>query len=85
MLLRVKNVKYLSEYKLELLFSDGKKKIVDFEEWLEEGGSYIVPLRKLDYFKKVHLDGFKYTICWPNGADFSPDILYETGKNIHLT
>jgi hypothetical protein len=22
------------------------------------------------------------TICWPNGLDFSPDVLYEVGKNI---
>ena len=34
MLMRVKTVEYVSDYKLKLLFSDGKTKVVDFEEWI---------------------------------------------------
>lgn len=79
MMIRIKKVEYLSEYKLKVLFTDGKTKIIDFKNWINEGGAYILPLRNLEYFKKVRMDEFNYTICWPNGADFSPDVLYEIG------
>jgi len=82
MMMRIKNVSYISDYKLKLLFSDEKTKIVDFEDWINEGGAYILPLKDVQYFKKVQMDEFNYTICWPNGADFCPDVLYEIGKDI---
>lgn len=82
MLMRIKNVKYLNEYKLQILFSNGKTKIIDLENWINEGGVYILPLKNIEYFKKVQIDKFNYSICWPNGADFSPDVLYEIGKNV---
>jgi len=82
-MIRIKNVEYLNEYRLKLSFSDGKMKVVNFENWINEGGTYILPLRDMKYFKKVKMDEFNYTICWPNGADFCPDVLYEMGENIN--
>lgn len=82
MLIRIKNVEYIGDYKLKLLFSDEKTKIVDFTDWINEGTTYLLPLKNIQYFKKVKMDEFNYTICWPNGADFSPDILYEMGIDI---
>ncbi len=82
MMIRISSVEYLNEYKLKVLFSDGTRKILDFENWINEGGAYMLPLRDVKYFKKVKMDEFNYTICWPNGADFSPDALYEMGLNI---
>ncbi len=78
-MIRIKEVEYLNEHKLKILFDDGKEKIVDFTNWIAEGGVYILPLRDIKYFKKVKTDEFKFSICWPNGANFSPDILYEMG------
>jgi len=46
---------------------------------------YLKPLKKIDYFKKVRVDDCQYTICWPNGADFCPDVLYEVGKEIKVS
>ncbi len=80
MLMRIKKVEYLNEYKLKLLFNNEKTKIIDFEDWIKNGGSYFSPLKDIQYFKKVKMDKFNYTICWPNGADFCPDVLYEMGK-----
>lgn len=74
MMIRIKKVEYHAEYKLKLLFSDDKTKIVDFKDWIEERGIYLLPLQNIQYFKKVRMDGFNYSICWPNGADFSPDV-----------
>jgi hypothetical protein len=41
-------------------------------------------LRKIEYFKRVHIDDSNYSICWPNGADFSPDVLFEAGKEVKI-
>lgn len=81
-MIRVKNVEHISDYKLKLMFSDSKSKVVDFKDWINEGGSYIRPLKDVKYFKKVRMDDFNYTICWPNGADFCPDVLYEIGNDV---
>jgi hypothetical protein len=82
MMLRVKRADYVGEYKLKLAFSDGKTKIVDFKDWINEGGVYATPLRDAAYFKQVKMDEFNYSICWANGADFSPDALYEAGREV---
>lgn len=85
MLQRIKRVEYLEGYKLKLFFRNNKIKIVDFEKWIRKGKGYLLPLKNIEYFKKVRIDDCQYTICWPNGADFCPDVLYELGKEIKST
>ncbi|NCP15835.1 DUF2442 domain-containing protein, partial [bacterium] len=29
------------------------------------------------YFAQARLDPDTHTVCWPNGADFAPEFLYE--------
>ena len=81
-MIRIKHVEHVKDHQLKILFSTGETKIVDFENWISKGGFYALPLRDIDYFKKVKLDEFNYSICWPNGADFSPDALYEAGIDV---
>jgi Protein of unknown function (DUF2442) len=85
--MRVKKVKYLDGYRLELLFSDKKTKIVDLSDVIEEGGFYFEPLKDIEAFKQVSLDDEKYpiSICWPNDADICPDVLYKMGIDIAST
>ena len=80
MLHTVKKVKYLDGYKLQLKFDDGKAKIVDFEERLQNAKNMFLPLKDVNYFKKVKADGT--TLVWPNGLDLCPDVLYEIGQDI---
>ncbi len=80
--MRVKNVIYLDEYKLKILFSDGKKKIIDLIDIIKEAKGILLPLKNIEYFKQVTLDDCQFTICWPNGADLCPDVLYEIGKDV---
>ena len=76
----IKKVEYIEGYKLKLFFNDSKIKIVDFEDKLKEAKNMFLPLKEIEYFKKVKADGT--TIVWPNGLDLCPDVLYETGKEI---
>ena len=73
----VRDVKYLSEYKLRLKFEDGSVRQVDLAKHLD--GEVFAPLRDPDKFKTVRLHNELDTIVWENGADMSPDFLYEIG------
>ena len=77
---RIKKVQYLEGYTLKLLFDDGKNKIVDLSEIVLRGQNLIARLQDVEYFKKVKCDGF--SVIWPNGIDFCPDVLYKIGKDI---
>jgi len=74
----VRDVEYLTEYKLKLVFEDGVTKIADLEPYLD--GEVFEPLKDVDYFGKARLNSDIDTVVWPNEADFSPDFLYEIGK-----
>lgn len=77
--MRIKKAEYVEEYKIKLLFNNGIIKVVDFQPFLSTTRKLLVPLSDLDFFKSFYLD--EITICWPNGLDFSPDLLYEAGKS----
>lgn len=71
----VKTVKYVADYQLILTFEDGSVRRVDLAPHLD--GEIFEPLRALSYFKTVRVHPELDTIVWDNGADMSPDFLYE--------
>jgi len=73
----VKDVKYLSEYKLLLTFEDDSLRQVDLAPHLD--GEVFESLKDMSNFKRVQLNSDLDTIVWTNGADMSPDFLYEIG------
>ena len=73
----VKDVAYVSEYKLLLTFKDSSVRKVDLKHHLD--GEVFEPLRDINFFKTVRVDPDLDTIVWKNGADMSPDFLYEIG------
>jgi hypothetical protein len=73
----VRDVKYVSGYKLQLKFEDGSVRQVDLANHLE--GEVFEPLRNEERFQSVRLNNELDTIVWDNGADMSPDFLYEIG------
>lgn len=74
----VRAVEHVEDYKLLLSFADGTRKIVDLKDELL--GEIFEPLRDIEYFKTVDLDGI--SIAWDNGADFAPEFLYENGVDV---
>ena len=75
-MLKVKDVEYLDNYRLALVFSDGVKKEVDLEPYLN--GEVFGPLRDKSLFIQYGLT--PTTIEWANGADFAPEFLYSIGE-----
>ena len=74
-MLRVKDVDYQGNYRLMLTFSDGVRKMVDLEPYLQ--GEVFGALRDKEQFIQYALTPI--TIEWANGADLAPEYLYEIG------
>ncbi len=78
MFLHVMHVLHLKNYQLQLEFNDGKVKELDLKDELY--GEIFEPLKDIELFKKVYVNPDTGTIEWPNGADFAPEFLYQTGR-----
>ena len=68
----VVEARYVSGYRIALVFNTDVRKTVDFSRWLR--GPVFEPLRGREAFRKFFIAGG--TICWPNGADIAPETLY---------
>jgi hypothetical protein len=74
-LVRVRSVTPLAGFVVRLEFTDGSSKEVDLENFLR--GPAFEPLRTDPArFREVRVEPEAGTICWPNGADIDPDVLY---------
>ncbi|MFH1386076.1 MAG: DUF2442 domain-containing protein [bacterium] len=76
MLYDVINAKYLKDYKITLVFEDGKTGIVDFSNYLDNKGVF-ADFKDINYFKKFSINKDLGTICWPGGQDIAPETLYS--------
>lgn len=72
---RLKEANHVSSYTVWIKFADGAEGEIDLRDELV--GPAFKPLEDLDYFKKFRVDPELHTLVWPNGADFSPEFLYE--------
>jgi hypothetical protein len=70
----VTSIEYKGEYVYHVTFDNGLGADVDFEPLLARGPVF-QPLRDIKFFQQAKIDGG--TIAWPNGADVSPESLYE--------
>ena len=70
-----KIVKPLTDYKLEIEFDSGEKKIFDVKPYIK--GEWYSELQDIEYFNSVFTN--EYTVEWPNGQDICPDELYYNG------
>ncbi|MBX3164136.1 MAG: DUF2442 domain-containing protein [Bacteroidetes bacterium] len=71
-MITVTSVKPLTNYYLELGFSNNEIRCFDVKPYLEKG--IFTELKDESYFKQVALQ--LGSITWKNGQDFSPETLY---------
>lgn len=73
---RVDSVKPLNDYKLMIGFTNGEKRVFDFEPLLSL--TCYQPLRDKAVFDRAYVDCG--TVCWNDGdIDIAPETLYEQG------
>ncbi len=73
---RVKSVRPLEHYELEITFENGELRKFDVKPYLGRG--IFVRLRELEIFREVRV--VAGSIEWPGGLDLSYDTLYVEGR-----
>lgn len=68
--IKIEEAKYLSDFLLELRFTDGVQKVVDLKNELT---GVFEPLQDLNKFKDFKL--VKGVLCWDEDLDFAPEFL----------
>ena len=79
-LISVVSAEYKDNFKILIQFNDGLKGIIDLKNYLD--GDIFIPLKNQDFFKRFTLD--TWTIGWENGANFTPEFLYEFVKTENI-
>ena len=77
-LIKVVNVDYIKDYIVDLKYTNGEKKRVDFFPLLKSGKKQ--QLLNKDNFIQFGLN--HWTLEWYNGVDFAPDFLYQQGVSV---
>ena len=69
------NVKHIKDYKVWIVFDNGKKGEIDLEKKIKNRGGVFKLLQDINYFKNFKIEND--TLSWESGADLAPESLYE--------
>jgi len=85
MLKDIVEARAIGNHRLYLRFEDGVSGEIDLGRLIDFKGIF-EPLQRPEELAKVRVDPEIGTVCWPNGADLDPDVLYAelTGMPIGL-
>jgi hypothetical protein len=85
MLNDIVDARILEGYRIHLRFEDGVEGDVDLGRLIRFEGVF-APLLDPKEFARLTVNKEIGTICWPNGADMDPDVLYAqvSGQPIPL-
>jgi len=76
---RLKKVKPLANYELEVEFNDGAHGFVEMVNLImSEGAGVFAALKDMDLFNKAHLE--YGVLTWPGEIDLAPDAMHDAIK-----
>ncbi len=81
---RIKAVRHIVDYRLEMSFTDNTRAEMDFRHKVVGRGGVFTPLEDVNFFRQVRVDPEAGTLIWPNEVDLDPDVLYceATGRPV---
>ncbi len=79
MIPRIKSVKPISDYRLYVIFDDGKTVIYNVKDDIDTIDSYKDLETIYGLFNQVQLDTSRTCVYWNENIDLPSDIIYEYG------
>lgn len=79
---KIKEVQALPDYKLNVYFSEGQRKLYDVSKLADEHQAFKSLIEDETLFNSVKVDVGGYGIIWDDDLDLSCDELWEHGENI---
>ena len=71
----VVSAEYKGEYRIEVVFDDGKRGIVDFSGYAQRGGVF-ARFRDKAFFRDFHINDEFGVLAWGDDLDLAPETLY---------
>ena len=71
----VVSASYKGGYRIELVFDNGKRGVVDFAPYLQREGIF-KRFRDVNFFREFRVDPELGTLTWNNEIDVAPETLY---------
>jgi len=78
----VSEVTHVRDHVLHVVMDNGLSGDIDLSTYPTIGPIF-EPLADVEFFKSVFIEGG--TLAWPNGADISPERVYELVENANKT
>jgi hypothetical protein len=79
----VVSANYKGGYKIEVIFEDGAKGIVDFSKYASKGGVF-EKFKDLNFFKEFKINKELGALTWGEEIDIAPETLYAEAMNASL-
>jgi hypothetical protein len=74
---------YKGEYKIEVLFDDGKKGVIDFLKYIKKGGVFD-RFKDINCFKNFTINRELGVLTWEGEIDVAPETLYAEATRTSL-
>jgi len=74
---------YKGEYKVEVIFDDGKGGIVDFSKYLDKGGVFS-RFQDINFFRNFKINKELGVLTWQDEIDIAPETLYAQATGTPL-
>lgn len=71
-----RQAEYLSEYRIRVVFENGRSGVVDLSRLVHRGGVFDT-LRDIDRFKQFFIHPELKVLSWPGDLDVAPETLYS--------
>jgi hypothetical protein len=79
----VKSAQYCGDYKIKVLFEDGKGGTIDFQSYLQKKGVF-ERFQDINFFKDFFINEETCVLSWKNDIDIAPETIYSAATNLPL-
>ena len=77
----VKSAEYYGNYKIKVVFEDGKGGVADFQSYIQKGGVF-EKFRDINFFRNFYIHEEIGVLTWEDDIDIAPETLYSAATKL---